>query len=289
MSAPAAGPARAPVVSVVLPCYNAHRHLARSLASVRAQSFRDFEIILVDDGSTNPETLACLAGLPAEVRLIRQPNRGLPGARNAGFRAARGRYVLPLDCDDWLEPSFLEKALAALGGRDDDAAFAFSHVAMEGEAHGIVARPFNFFEQLFANQLPYCLLMSRRLWERTGAYDESMRQGYEDWEFNIRLAAGGAEPVIVPEPLFHYHVSERGMLLSVSQDRHGELWRSIQQRHRDLYRLPSLLRLWRKWRGRPSTRPLLAYLALLGAHRLLPAPAFGWLVGLARRLFYPRE
>jgi glycosyltransferase involved in cell wall biosynthesis len=262
-----------PTVSVVLPCYNAHEHLGQAIDSMRAQTFRDFEIIVVDDGSTDPETRAFLDGLDGDVRVVRQENRGLPGARNAGFREARGSYVLPLDCDDWLEPTFLEKTLAALGNAPD-ATFAFTHIALEGEATGVLDKNFNFFEQLFLNQLPYCLLIPKAVWHEAGGYDETMRHGYEDWEFNIRLGGRGIRGVVLPEPLFHYRVSGSGMLKSVSSDRHGQLWREIQQRNAALYRLPALVRSWWRWRRRPSTYPLVLYFGWLAVFKLLPNVVF---------------
>lgn len=270
-----------PLVSVVLPCYNAHRFLGQALDSVRAQTFRDFEVIVIDDGSTDPETRQFLEKLPADVRVVHQENRGLSGARNRGFEEARGRLVLPLDCDDWIEPEFLDKALGAMEGQDKSRTFAFCQLALEGDAKGRLAKGFNFFEQLFANQLPYCMLMGKDLWRDVGGYDESMRQGYEDWEFNIRLARSGAGAVVVPEPLFHYRVSSAGMLLAISRKRHGLLWGKIQEKHAELYRLPSLWRLWRKWRRLPSARPLWLYMLLLASHRLLPERAFLWLFNKA--------
>jgi glycosyltransferase involved in cell wall biosynthesis len=271
-----------PTVSVVLPCYNAHRYLGRALESVRTQTFRDFEIIIVDDGSTDPETKAFLDGLGTDVRVVRQENRGLAGARNAGFRAARGDYVLPLDCDDWIDPTLLAKGVAILSARPD-IAYVFPHFALEGDKTGVLEKDFNAFEQLFLNQLPYCLLMRRRVWESLGGYDETMRAGYEDWEFNIRAAAHGQYGLVIPEPLFHYRMSSGGMLQSISRRQHGKLWRAIQARNAGAYRPASLFRTWRAWRGRPSSWNLLLLPWLLVLNRLLPARLFD---ALFARLFW---
>src|SRR5688500_638934 len=85
-----------PTISVVLPCYNTHVHLSQAIDSVLAQTFPHIEIIVVDDGSSNTDTLEFLNNrLPSDVRLVRQNNKGLSAARNAGFAAARGEYVLP--------------------------------------------------------------------------------------------------------------------------------------------------------------------------------------------------
>lgn len=262
-----------PTVSVILPCYNAHRYLTRALDSVRAQTFRDFEIIVVDDGSTDPETVAYLNQLPSNIRLVRQENRGLPGARNTGFREARGKYVLPLDCDDWIDPTFLEKGVAILDGRRD-VAYAFSYIALEGEKTGILEKEFNAFEQLFLNQIPYCLLIRKEVWQGLGGYDETMRSGYEDWEFNIRVAGQGYHGLVIREPLFHYWVTASGMLQSVSRKWHAQLWQAIQARNVERYRLSSLLRIWWEWGQQPSTHSPFILLFLLLIFRLLPLAAF---------------
>lgn len=269
-------------VSVVIPCYNTHEHLEQTLASVRAQTFPVAEIIVVDDGSTNPETIRLLDAISESVKLVRQPNKGLPAARNAGVKHAQGDYILPLDADDWLDPSAVEKLLGALVTHHD-AAFAFCHIYMEGEIRGVLAKTYNFFEQLFLNQLPYCLLLKKCVLEAAGGYDETMVRGYEDWELNIRLGSMGNFGVMVAQPLFHYRIAQTGMLMSKSTKIHGELWAGIRRKHPDLYRASTLLRLWRDWRRKPSTYPLFIYFFWLATARLLPASSFALLFRSLRR------
>lgn len=275
-------------ISVVLPCYNAHRHLAQTLDSLRAQTFRNFEMIIVDDGSTDPETIAFLADLDDDIRQLRQDNRGLPSARNAGFRAARGEFVLPLDCDDWLDPTALEMLLCAVKD-GESSVFAFAQMQMEGDCKGVLFKNYNYFEQLFLNQLPYCILLRKSDWEAIGGYDESMRRGYEDWEFNIRLGAAGVHGVGLAGPLFHYRISQGGMLLSVSGRAHADLWQYIRIKHEGIYRLSSLVGYWRHWRQLPSTYPLLAFFPWLLIAILLPNSIFSKAFGMLRRFSQARR
>jgi glycosyltransferase involved in cell wall biosynthesis/O-antigen/teichoic acid export membrane protein len=277
-----------PAISVFLPCYNAHRDLPRALDSVRAQTFQDIEIIVVDDGSTDPDTIRFLDSLPDDIRLIRQENRGLPGARNTGFRNARGTWVLPLDCDDWIAPTFLEQAKARLEAAPFPA-FAFANITMFGDTQGVLRKNFNYFEQLFFNQLPYCMLIPRALWVAVDGYDESMRDGYEDWEFNIKLANHGAAGLLIEEPLFNYNVSASGMLSKTSRRQHGRLWRAIRERHTDTYRLSSLVRLWREWRLRPVTRPPALYFLWNVLFTILPVDCVSMIAGQAFRLSHSRR
>ncbi|MBL8833949.1 MAG: glycosyltransferase family 2 protein [Rhodospirillales bacterium] len=272
-----------PRVSVVIPCYNAHRYLTEVLASVRAQSFGDYEIIVVDDGSTDPATAAFLESIGGGVRLVRKPNGGLSSARNAGFAAARGTYVLPLDADDEIAPDMLALTVAALDA-SPDAGYAYAQIEVFGDERGVVRKTWNLFEQLATNQLPYCLLMRRTVWTQAGGYDETMREGYEDWEFNIRISKLGVRGIQVESPLFRYRRQSTGMLQSVSQRRHAALWRRIRAKHADIYSFGALLDLWRRWRGHPSTHPLALVWGLLLATAVLPDAAFNRLFLALHRL-----
>ena len=269
------------LISVVIPCYNSGSTIVKTLDSVNAQTWPNVEIIVVDDGSSDPGTIRVLEGL-SDVYVIRQDNRGLPGARNTGIRAARGLYVLPLDADDWLEPDALEKMMNCLRSHPV-ASFVYSDIRLEGMKSGILRKSYNLFEQLFANQLPYCVLMPRQLWENTGGYDETMRQGYEDWEFNIRLGLSGHCGCAVPEPLFHYRVSNTGMLVSTSNKIHGLLWGAIQSKHARAYRPFALVKLWWTWRKAASSYPLFIYFGWLLLHKILPSKSFSMLFIKIRR------
>jgi glycosyltransferase involved in cell wall biosynthesis len=261
-----------PRISVVIPCFNSHATLRETLASLERQSCRDFDVTIVDDGSTAPEVAALLAELPQSIRIVRQENRGLPAARNAGIRASAGELVLPLDADDLFEPEAIGALVRAL---DESAAdLAFCWVRRFGEENGISQMAFNSFEQLFVNEAPYCLLMRRGLFERLGGYDESLRFGHEDWEFNIRAVASGARAVVVPEPLFRYRVQASGLLKSTRLHRMAALWREIRERHPELYRPRALIAAWRRGRGEPSVWPLAIVAAWGAALTILPARAF---------------
>ena len=262
-----------PKISVIVPCYNGHQHLRQTLDSLRAQTFQDFETILVDDGSDDPDTIAFIDSLADDLCVLRQPNMGLPAARNTGIMQARGEYVLPLDCDDWLDSGFMEKAYDRIRALPKGQ-FVFCQLELQGSMSGHLEKAYNFLEQLFLNQLPYCLLMPRDVWLELGGYDESMRHGYEDWEFNIRMGSNGIHGSAIAEPLFNYRVSDTGMLKRVSRKRHGRLWWQVQRRNRAAYRWGNLLRTYRAWRSKPSTYPLPLYVFWLILFKVMPRPVF---------------
>ena len=266
-----------PAVSVIVPCYNGGRFLDDLCDSLAAQTFRDFETIVIDDGSSEEATLRKLASLEPGIRVVPQENRRLPGARNAGFAEARGEFVLPLDCDDRLAPSFLTETVAALRGAASDIGFAFAHVRLAGDMDGVMPRHFNRFDQLFLNRLPYCMLLRRAAWQAAGGYDEGMRDGMEDWEFSIRLVQAGFGGVEIAKPLLIYRVSGDGMLMSRTARQHGTIWRYIRTKHRDLYRPSALLAAWRANRAAPGEIATLKAIGLLGLAKLLPEAWFNLL------------
>ena len=264
----------APRVSVIVPCHNGGRFLDGLLASLGAQTFRDFETIIIDNGSTEAATCERLETLDPAVRVVHQENRYLPGARNRGFLEARAPLVLPLDCDDVLEPSYLAETVPLLEDASSDVGFVFTHGRFTGTLAGVLPRHLNRFDQLFLNQLPYCMLVRKSAWQAVGGYDESMRDGTEDWEFNIRLSRSGFRGIELPKPLFVYSVRPDGMLLSHATRMHGTIWRHIRTRHADLYRLAALVRLWRATRAAPSKVSAGAAAGLLTAAKLLPESWF---------------
>ena len=107
-----------PEISVIVPCYKQAHYLQEAMASLAAQTYRDFEVVIVDDGSpdeTASEVRRLMALYPEiQIRLVSKANGGLPSARNYGIRASRGKFLLPLDADDRLAPVFIERTVAAL-------------------------------------------------------------------------------------------------------------------------------------------------------------------------------
>jgi glycosyltransferase involved in cell wall biosynthesis len=263
-------PVTMPAATVIVPCHNGGRFLEGLLASLTAQVFGDFEVIVVNDGSTEEATICQLARLPSSIRVVHQENRYLPGARNAGFRHARAELVLPLDCDDRLAPCFLAETIEIMRQASPEVGFVFTHLQLTGALEGVVPRHFNAFDQLFLNQLPYAMLIRRSAWERVGGYDESMRDGFEDWEFAIRLARAGYRGIELGKPLLTYRVCPNGLLMRRSARMYASLWRHIRGNHRELYRPKALFALWRSTRKSRHRVSLPVACGLLLFARLVP-------------------
>ena len=285
------GPAAAeqkPAVSVVVPCFNGGRFLDGLMASLARQTFRDFETVIVDDGSTDKETLRELAVLADRARVIRQDNNGPSSARNRGIRAARADILFVLDCDDTIEPTFLAETVPRLREAPRDIGMAFADVRLVGGETGTARRYFNRFDLLFTNTMSSGLVMRRQAFEAVGGYDETMREGYEDWDFSLRLAGAGYRGIAVHQPLYVYYIGsdDTHPSRSLGVDRrllYGKLWQEIRKRHAASYRMPAMLRLWRQSRDGSGRIPLWKGLAAYMAALLLPDAVFSHLIARLHR------
>src|SRR4028118_1383709 len=127
--------------SVVIPCYNQARFLGEAIESVLSQTYTDFEVIVVDDGSTDDtaEVASSYAAEDARVRLVRQENRGLAGARNRGLAESRGEYVVFLDSDDRLAEEALEVGVRELDAHPECAFVSGHHrpISADGVAYAV--------------------------------------------------------------------------------------------------------------------------------------------------------
>jgi len=222
------------LVSIVIPCYNPGEWLLEAVASARAQTYPRIEIVLVDDGTDKADGRHRIRSAAAKADLVlEQANLGLPAARNAGMRAAHGRFVLPLDADDVLEPRYVAECVAAIS--TPDPAFVYTDCRVFGERHYVDTLPgYNLYHLLDRNFLTYAALIQKHDWELVGGYDESMRLGYEDWEFWLRLGAANRFGRRVPRPLFRYR-KRKGSLYDVALAHHAEIVAYIQSKHPELY------------------------------------------------------
>lgn len=256
----------APKVSVVIPCYNHGRYLGEALASVRAQTLRDVEIIVVDDGSTDAGTLRVLDELTgSDVQVLRVPNQGPAAARNAGIRQARGTYLLPLDADDRIAPTYLEQAVTLLD-HDPAVGVVYGRVELFGAETGLWDQPdYSSALILLENMVVATAVFRRADWQRVGGYRAAMRSGWEDWDFWLALVEQGRQFVRLPDVLFHYRIRHDSRDRSLTLPTKARLMLQLVRNHPALYlqRLgPALLalRAARAGRGRGRTAGRIAAL-----------------------------
>lgn len=235
-------------VSVVIPCHDDGELAIEALASVERSRADDVEVILVDDGSTLPRTLAILESLAAAGYIVlRQPRSGLSAARNRGFAAAKAPYVVPLDADDRLRPDFIQRALAVLSERSE-VGVVYGDRWEWGLRKGTVRLPDLDPAALLAhNYLDACAMVRSAVWEGCGGYDVEMA-GWEDWDFWVNALRRGWGFVHLPGIAFDSRVRPASLASTLTDEVRLELRRHMIQKHRDFYseRLPEILVRWQQ-------------------------------------------
>jgi len=205
-----------PRISVIVPCFDLGAFLPDTIDSVLAQTYDDFEVLVVDDGSTDPATVELLAHARwPHTSIVRAPHRGVSAARNVGIAHARGDYLCFLDADDLLEPNFLERTVAALDA-DPTLTFVSTWLRTFGAEEWLWQPERCDLEALLAEDTVLTASLVRRdAVTALGGFDEKMpEQGYEDWDLWLGLVAAGHRGTILREPLFRYRRREG----SVSQE-----------------------------------------------------------------------
>jgi glycogen(starch) synthase len=228
---PRRGRTTPPLVSVVIPYFKLDEHLGETLESVWAQTYPEIEVVVVNDGSLRAQD-AFVLELDADPRItvVTQPNTGLSAARNTGAAVARGEFVLPLDADDVIEPTFVERCLQAL---DQDPELAYvttwvDYMEPDGtpypEGTGGYA-PFGNWSRLLErnNVGGTCVaLMRRRIFERGFRWNHELTS-FEDWMLYLELARAGLHGAVVPERLLRYRVRPDSMMRTDGRPQTGRI------------------------------------------------------------------
>ena len=220
-------------VAVVIPCYAQAEFLPATVASVCAQTYGELEIVIVDDGS--PDDTAVVADRLAtahterSVRVLRQRNQGLSASRNHGIAATSAEYVLVLDSDDLIAPTFVEDCVRVLDARPD-ISIAYGQQRYFGEENGYPRMPeYDFVLLTTRNLFPCTALCRRRAFDEVGGYNERMTS-YEDWDFWIGCGERGHFGQFVPHAVFCYR-KRKGSMLAYARARDTQLKAQIVLNH----------------------------------------------------------
>ena len=200
-----------PLISVILPVYNGDATLDRAMRSVYCQTFPHWEIVAVDDGSTDGsyDVLVRWAVEDKRIRPIRlDENGGVSAARNSAIRNARGLFITYLDQDDEYYPDHLAH-VAQFAEQADVLAFSYDFFYEDGPANGRLSEwnPGSISDNFFTINIsvPLGIAHRRELWAKVGGFNEMWCE--EDWDFWKRLARAGAEFVFLPLKSGCFHVS----------------------------------------------------------------------------------
>jgi glycosyltransferase involved in cell wall biosynthesis len=231
------------LVSIIVPCYNQAVYLPECLSSVLHQAYIHWECIIVNDASPDDTAVVALEWCRKDARfryIALSDNKGLAGARNAGIAQSNGTYILPLDADDKIAPSYLQLAIAVVTANPDVKLVYGRAEYFDGET-GPWPLPSYRYGLLFTQNPIYCTAMYCKAdWVLVGGYTETLKLGLEDWDFWLKLLSPESKVVCLDEVVFFYRRRQESMISTLTQNEqvYDVFWETMMKQH-----LPK----WRKW------------------------------------------
>lgn len=222
-----------PLVTIAMPIYNYAKRLNPTLQSVFNQDYTNFEIVIVNDGSDDEYCLMKLATLEEQdgIKIIHKENTGVSSTRNRAVKEGKGEYILPLDADDMILPSYIKQAVEILKNNPNISP-VYCDTQHVGELQGLEKRPQWSKDQLMRG--PFIVnssLYSREAYEYVGGYDENL-QGWEDYDFWIRMSKEGYEGKHIPKGLFvYFHHEKDGSVSTEANKDQQKLYETIMKKN----------------------------------------------------------
>lgn len=224
-------------VSIIVPCYKQACYLPETLDSVLAQTYTDWECIVVNDGSPDNtgEVARRYLAKDSRFKYIEQSNKGPAAARNAGIENSCGEFILPLDADDLIAPTYLEKAVAVFS-HNPDTKLVYCKADLFGVENGPwILDDYNYDSFIWKNCI-FCSAMYKRCdYLKTGGYNVNMTHGLEDWDFFLSLLKKDDVVHRIDETLFHYRVKEISRTTDYQKQHRDETFVQICKNHPEVY------------------------------------------------------
>ena len=232
-----------PLISVIVPCYNQGQYLDEAVDSILAQTYQNFEIIIINDGSTEPESIKILNNYQKpKTQVIHTSNQGVCRARNTAIETAQGKYIFPLDADDKIAPTYLEKALKIIEN-NFDVGIVYCETILFGAQEGTSTSsplPKLFLGQdslpeiLLHNRIHNSALYRKSDWELVNGYKPNMVYGLEDYDFWLSILETGKKAYLIEEYLYFWRKKEVSRTTLAKQNLLA-CYTQLFENHQDLY------------------------------------------------------
>ena len=211
-------------VSIIIPSYNQESYLRESIESALNQTYKDIEIIVIDDGSTD-NSLQIAKEYP--VRVISQVNKGLASARNTGIMNATGDLIFPLDADDIMVSTCIEQIVEKAKETGADIIAPSIQCFGIGNQVTILMQDPKLEDFKAGNRIAYCSAIKREALLEVGGYSPKMVEGYEDLALWINLLTRGKKITTIPQPLVLYRTKAESMWTEAKEKHHDKLMAQI--------------------------------------------------------------
>ena len=199
-----------PLVSIIVPCYKQAEYLPETLDSVLAQTYPNWECVIVNDGSPdNTDEIGRLyVEKDARFVYVCQENAGPSVARNSGIKNSHGEFILPLDADDLISPVYIEKAVGHFS-EFPNTKLVYCKAERYGKENAIWDLPSYDYERFIWDNCIFCSAIYRRIdYDKTSGYNANMVYGNEDWDFWLSLLKKGDTVFRIDEVLFYYRIKD---------------------------------------------------------------------------------
>lgn len=224
-----------PLVSVIIPVFNSGKYLRSTISSVEKQTYKNIEVILIDNNSTELNTLNTLNQLGKKYKVLKCEKAGVSEARNLGIENCKGEYILPLDSDDIILPTFIAKCVKAFT-LNSYIKVVRTNIELFGKKSGKISFvPFDFSILLARNLMVVSSMFKKADWNKIGGFDNRFVKGFEDWEFWINILKDGGKVHTIPEHLFKYRIRKNSRNHSLSNEDLNEARLLIWSKHKSLY------------------------------------------------------
>lgn len=225
-------------VSVIIPCYNQGKYVSDAINSVLAQTYKDIEIVIVNDGSTDNsnEIIKTFADKYKNILFFDEnKNKGVINARNMAIEAASGEFILPLDADDTIEPTYIEKAVKILK-ENPNIGIVYCKARMFGIKNEYWdLKDFDKSNILYDNCIFCSALFRKADFIKVGMYKDYMLYGCEDYDLWLSFIEQGFDVYRIDEILFNYRQYEEDSRSTICSKNQDNIWKALIKNHIDLY------------------------------------------------------
>lgn len=226
-----------PTISVIVPCYNQAQYLSETLQSVLEQEYRNWECIIVNDGSPdNTEEIAKRwVEKDSRFKYFKKENSGVADTRNYGIKQAQGDYILPLDGDDKIDSKYIQKALEIFN-HDNETTLVYSNLILFGaKDEKLILQDYSYKNMLVENQIFVSAIFRRTDFLKTAGFNSNMTAGLEDWDFWLTFLKATDKVVKINEFLFFYRIKENSRSTAINKEKNEDLLLQIFKNHVPLY------------------------------------------------------
>jgi glycosyltransferase involved in cell wall biosynthesis len=225
------------IVTVIVPAYNYANFIGECLDSVLSQTFKSWECIVIDNGSTDntQEIVKSYSNKDGRIKYHYTNQKGVSLARNLAVSLSHGTYLLPLDADDKIDPTYLEKAVSVMN-QNPEISLVYCNAILFGSVNKNWILPdFNYKAMLIENSIFCSALIKKNEFLAVNGYNVNMVEGFEDWDFWIKYLANNKKVYKLNDALFYYRIKQHSRNSVLDTEKQLRLRTQIYHNHKDIY------------------------------------------------------